>query len=366
MKRRFHTLSLCALVLVATGAQTLAEPIGELGGVVVANRASGSISVIDVATSGVTDFALPAGASTPEPMYVVYSPGNDVVFVGDRANNRVVAFNAQTFAVETTIPTGAGVFHMWGEPSTGHLWVNNDIDNTVTAIDMMTMSPTTTFPTPADLVAMGGKPHDVILDPSGPYGYVSMLGLSGDNDYVVKFSTETYAELDRLAVGKDPHLSLSAYHDKLYVPTQGADEVAVLDRGTLDPVTSIAVANAHGAVTNADGSLFYTTNIAGGGTDGVAVIDTATDTVLNSVDTPFAVPHNLALSPNEGRLYVTHSGGTSDQVSIFDLSDPTNPTYLTSVDVGFNPFGIATVVPEPATLTLLALAVPLLLRRNRL
>jgi len=342
---------LCALCLtVVVPAQ--GGPIGSQGGIVVANRADGSISVIDVATSGVTNFALPAGTNTPEPMYVVYSLSNDLVFVGDRANDRVVAFDAQTFGVQATIPTGSGVFHMWGEPTLGQLWVNNDIDKTVTAIDMNTFGVVSTFSTPADLNAAGGKPHDVILDPSGPYGYVSMVGLSGPDDYVVKFSTDTYMELDRLAVGKDPHLSLSGFHDKLYVPSQNADEVAVLDRGTLDLITALDVPTAHGAVTSPDGSFFYTTNIAGGGTDAVFVISTQFDTVVNSVDTPFGVPHNLALSPDAELLYVTHSGATSDKVSIIDVSDPNGPAYLTSVDVGLNPFGIGTVIPEPSTLLL--------------
>ncbi|MGD8452747.1 MAG: beta-propeller fold lactonase family protein [Phycisphaerae bacterium] len=358
---------LASLVVVALSAAVplSADIIGSEGGIVVANRANGSISIIDVATSGVTDVALPAGDNTPEPMYVVFSPDNSTVFVGDRANDRVVVFDATTFDVNTTIPTGAGVFHMWGEPGTGHLWVNNDIDKTVTDIDMISFGVVNTFSTPVDLNDMGGKPHDVILDPSGPYAYVSMLGLTGENDYVLKYDTNTYAELDRQAVGKDPHLSLSAAHTKLYVPTQGGDEVTILDRATLDPLMPIAVPNAHGAVTSADGSIFYTTNIAGGGTDAVYAIDTATDTILDIIDTPFGVPHNLALSPAGDLLYVTHSGGTSDQVSIIDVSTPNDMDYLTSVTVGFNPFGIGTVIPEPSTLLLCAaIAVPLLRRRS--
>jgi len=76
------------------------------GKMVIANRASGTITVIDVASDHVIGtYALPAGAKTPEPMYVVYS--RDRVFVGDRANNRVAVFNPRTFTVETTVPAGA-------------------------------------------------------------------------------------------------------------------------------------------------------------------------------------------------------------------------------------------------------------------
>ncbi|MGE3182517.1 MAG: beta-propeller fold lactonase family protein [Phycisphaerae bacterium] len=328
---------------------------GSDGGIVVANRGAGSISVIDVATSAVTNVPLPVAANTPEPMYVVHSPGNGMVFVGDRANNRVVAFDTATFSTTVSVPTGSGVFHMWGKPSTGELWVNNDIDNTVTAINMNTLKVAGSFATPADLTAMGGKPHDVILDPNGPFAYQSIVGTSGANDFIVKYNTDTFAELERIAVGKDPHVSLSAAHDKLYVPVQGAGEVVVVNRSDLSPITTLAIPNAHGAVHTSDGSVFYTTNIAGGGTDAVFAIDTASDTVLSVVDTTFGGVHNLALSPDGTRLFVTHSGATSAQVSILDASDPGNLTLLGTVDAGLNPFGIATV-PEPSSTFLLSLA----------
>ena len=64
------------------------------GKVVVADRGSGTISVIDVATDQVSaTVALPNDGNTPEPMYVVYSSVAKRVFVGDRGNDQVVVFN---------------------------------------------------------------------------------------------------------------------------------------------------------------------------------------------------------------------------------------------------------------------------------
>ena len=89
----------------------------DLGHIVIANRASGTISVIDVRTDKVSaTITLPNAINPPEPMYVVHSPRAHRVFVGDRANNRVVVFNADTFEYETSVPTGRGVFHMWADP----------------------------------------------------------------------------------------------------------------------------------------------------------------------------------------------------------------------------------------------------------
>jgi YVTN family beta-propeller protein len=249
---------------------------------------------------------------------------------------------------------------MWADPARGQLWVNNDVDKSISVINTSTNTVTTTIATPADLNVLGGKPHDVILDPTHPFAYVTMIGVAGENDYVVKYSTETFAEVDRAAVGKDPHVSLTAANNLLYVPTQNANEVRVLDRSTLDFVTSIPVSNAHGAGMSPDGSRFYTTNIAGGGSNGLLTINTATSTILDTDSTAFNTPHNIVIAPDGLQLFLTHSGSTNSAVSIFYLAgagSPDNPAFNNSVTVGANPWGILaiTVLPEPDALALLSL-----------
>jgi DNA-binding beta-propeller fold protein YncE len=199
-------------------------------------------------------------------------------------------------------------------------------------------------PTPADLVAMGGKPHDVIVGPDGEYAYVSVVGLAGD-DYVVQFDTGTFAETARATGGKDSHLSLAEQHNWLYVPSQNTGEVLVMNRLTLAPQTTIQVPGAHGAGMSNSGEYFYTTNLPGGGTDALYTMSTATNTLVGDpTDSPYAVPHNIALSSDDQQLFVTHSGGTSDKVTVYEMSegDP-SPVYVGEVTVGLNPFGLAFV-----------------------
>lgn len=311
--------------------------------VVIANRGSGTISVIDVRSGNVVGtFDLPAAPNPPEPMYVVYSPFSHRVFVGDRANDSVVVFRAWDFTVEASVSVGAGVFHMWDGILNHQLWVNNDVDKTTTVINPTTLNVLATVPTPADLVADGGKPHDVIVDPTAPYAYITVLGVSGANDYVVKFSTKTFQEVDRAPVGKNPHLSLTARNNLLYVPSQGSDAVFVLNRDTMDVVKQIPVPGAHGAGMPLDGETFYTTNLPGGGTDGLFAIDTATNAVVgNPVDTPYPVPHNIVLTPRARKLFLTHSGAEADKVTTYEIAgaDPT-PVFTGEVTVGLNPFGL--------------------------
>jgi YVTN family beta-propeller protein len=311
------------------------------GNIVVANRASGTLSVIDVKTDAVQTVNMPGGAGTPEPMYVVFDAKHNTVFVGDRGNNRVVAFDASSFSVKGTIPAGAGVFHMWADPRGRQLWVNNDIDKTITVINPKTLDVMTTIAIPSDLAAQGGKPHDVVLDPTGKLAFVSILGLPGP-DVVVQYSTKFFVETGRADVGKDPHLSLAQRDDNLYVPCQNSDAVYVLDRRSMNLVDVLDVPGAHGAAMALNGKTFYTTNLPGGGPAGLWTIDVASNTVLGHTDSPFPIPHNIALTPNADKLYVTHSGGSADKVSIYEIEKGEHiPTLVGDVTVGLNPFGLA-------------------------
>ena len=52
---------------------------------------------------------------------------------------------------------------------------------------------------------------------------------------VVKYSPDTFAEVDRVEVGEDPHVTLTAQNDALYVATRAEpggtfDEVTFLQR----------------------------------------------------------------------------------------------------------------------------------------
>ncbi|MCO5189677.1 MAG: beta-propeller fold lactonase family protein [Anaerolineae bacterium] len=329
---------------VAANNDVAAKPQGSKGKVVIANRGSGSISVIDATTNElIGTFGLPADGNSPEPMYVTYSKRGDHVFVGDRANDYVVVFDADDFSVVATIPAGDGVFHMWSDPHDRQLWVNNDIDKTATVIDPVSLNVIATVPMPADLVADGYKPHDVVLEPRGRFAYVTMIGGAGSNDYVVQFDTDNFSEVNRAPVGKDAHVSLTQSNKYLYVPAQNSNMVTVLNRYTMEPVTDITVPGAHGAGMAPNGKVFYTTNISGGGTDGLFAIGTKSNTILGTADTPYSTPHNIVVTKNK-TLFLTHSEPTLDKVTIYDVSTSSPvPMYIGEVTVGLNPFGLAYV-----------------------
>jgi YVTN family beta-propeller protein len=314
------------------------------GKIVIANRAAGTLSIIDAATDQVIDTVnLPAGDNPPEPMYVVYVPQNRRVFVGDRANNRVVVFRANDFSLEGVVPAGRGIWHMWAHNKGKQLWVNNDIDSTATVIDTKRLQVITTVPMPADLVEQGGKPHDVILDQTA--AYVTMVGLPGDHDFVVKFDRKSFQEVARAGVGKDPHAILTQKNDHLYVASQNGNAVHVLKRRDLAQITSIPVPGAHGVWIPRSGQTLYVTNLPNGGSDGLVTIDLKTHTIVDEpVDTAFPTPHNLVATKDGLKLYLTHSGATADKVTVYAISkrNPV-PVALAEVTIGLNPFGLAFV-----------------------
>lgn len=303
---------------------------------VIANRASGTISVINTNDNTIEGtYDMP---NNGEPMYVVYNQSNNTVLVGDY-NGSVAAFDGETFAPVGSATAGAGVFHMWLSPDNQQLWVNNELDKTISVINPNDLSTITTFPIPSDLLVVGYKPHDVIVSPDNSAAFVTMLG--GAGGYVIKYSTTTFTETARAFVGDDPHVSLTGANDKLYVASQGSDELAVLNRSDLSEVTVLNVPNAHGLGMNKAGTYLYVGNIAEGGTAATYTIDLATNTIVgNPVDAPFAAPHNYSVTGNDTQLFLTHSGGANDKVSIYTLS-PT-PTLVTSLTVGNNPFGLVT------------------------
>lgn len=322
------------------------------GKMVIANRADGTISVINVSTDEVVATVslsdpIEYDETLPEPMYVVYSPIKKRVFVGDRAYHRVVVFSADDFSEEASVEVGAGVFHMWLGPQNQQLWVVGDIRNTATVIDPLTLDVITTVDMPADLVdeELGGKPHDIVLDRD--FAYISILGLKDSDDVVVKFERTSFTEVGRRTIGMGTHLVPSLKDRLLYVASQNDGKIFVLDVDTLGDVQSVDVPGAHGVAMSADENTFYTADITtADGTDALLTIDTDTISLLDTFDTfdtTDSVPHNIALTPENNKLYITHSGATADKVSVYSLVRGIPVAIITTIDVGLNPFGLAYV-----------------------
>lgn len=325
------SLALPLAVVAAPGSGVSADGYHDDDAIVVANRGSGDVSVIDADTLDVTTFDLPGDA---EPMYVSHDGRRGRVLVGDRASSSIVALDDETFEVVGTVAVGDGVFHQWLDPNRRQLWVVGDTSQTVTVVDAGRLEVLSMIDIPADLVARGGKPHDVFV--KGRFAFVSMLGLDDGSGVVLRYSTRTFEETGRIATGADPHLYVRG--GTLYVASQGASTVTSYRTATLDERDRTEVPNAHGIWVTRRREVLVT-NIAAGGTDAVWDLDRRLR-VDDVVDTVVPTPHNLV--EFDGHVYVTHSGATADQVSVIH-HDRRGFGDSTTVTVGTNPFGLALI-----------------------
>jgi DNA-binding beta-propeller fold protein YncE len=343
LARRMLAASALSLLLAQPALSSNSDQARGQGDIVVANRAGGTISVIDVASDRVrATLSLPAGPAQPEPMYVVAARSPGRIFVGDRANQRVAVFRSRDLGFEGSVAAGRGIFHMWSDARDRQLWVVNDGEGSVTVIDPDRLTVRATVPMPADLIGAGAIPHDVVLDERGRSAYVSFFNVPGALDMVVKFDAQTFEEQARQGVGKSPHLSFNDRTHELFVPSQGANQLQVLDAETLALQATRAIPSAHGAVTSRNGRLFCTTNFTGLGVSALFCLGTRDLDVRGPVDAPFTGPHNVELTPDTSKLYLTHSGANST-VSVYDVPRGGTPKLRTSISVGQNPFGLAFV-----------------------
>ena len=119
-------------------------------------------------------------------------------------------------------------------------------------------------------------------------------------------------------------------------PTGGGNTVSVIDTSTQTVVNTITVTTSpYGVAVNPDGSKVY---VSGFGSYAVSVIDTSTS-VVSTIPAP-RVEWGVAISPDGSKAYVTETAlaNIPDNVSVIDTS--TN-SIVATIGVGIFPTGIA-------------------------
>lgn len=327
LKKTFLALPLAALLIASSGCNPN-QPASIEKITVTADRASGSLTFIDASTNQVVETLV---IPNSEPMYVLYVEQNDMIYVGDRAQNLVHMVDGATRGVVGSISVGNGVFHMWADENGNQLWVNNDIDNTTSVIDLSSHAVVATIP-------LSVKPHDVFVRANGSKAYISAF--SGDPstpDSIFVYSTTNFQRLNAAAVGKDPHLFHIKKRNRLFVPCQSG-EVYVLNGANLNLVNTVAAPGAHGIFSSETDDLVYVTNISGAQ---LYAMDNADASIIGTpTSTPLNIPHNVTVGNSGTSLYVSHSGAAANQVTVYDLDQNGGIVHNSTLTVGTNPFGI--------------------------
>ena len=330
--------SLLLIVVVAPWHSVFAANLGDA--ILVTNRGSGDLSVIDTQSLVEQRVSLDTEGKAAEPMYVnhwrggKYAEGNRI-FVGDRANDRVLVLDDRSLEVIQTIPVGKGVFHQWIQPKGHQLWVVSDVDKTLSVINPLTLEEIERINIPASLAEQGAKPHDVFV--TRWYAYVTVVGLADGNSKVLRYNTWDFKLSATADVGGDAHVFVKK--GRLYIPSQDDSKLRIFNAHTMKLLNTLDIPNAHGITSNGKTNQVYLTNIAGGGIDGVWSIKQNGKKVIGSGDTLFATPHNVALDAKAEQLFVTHSGA-NNTVSVLKTRKKRGTVAIEAITVGENPFGI--------------------------
>lgn len=193
-----------------------------------------------------------------------------------------------TGSIVKTIDTGAaGCSRNRGvaiAPSGLRLYVSCLLSNNVAVIDTVTNTVTTTMPLPAHPFA---SPDGLAVNPVLPRLYAAnFLEVA-----VYDTGTNTLVTSIPVTINGNPEqvegLAVNPAGTRLYATQVFSSIVSVIDTATNLEIATIPNAGSRGIVVDPTGTRVYTGGAGGGGTD-VNVIDTSTNTIVDTIPIGFA------------------------------------------------------------------------------
>lgn len=238
---------------------------------------SGQIAVIAAASNSVVA-TIPISGS---PWTVAVSPDGTLVYAPTRAGT-VAVIDAATNSVVTNINVGGALYGVAFSPDGTHAYVTNEAGGTVSIIDTSTNSVAAT-------IAVGNSPTMVAISPDGTHAYVNNYGSST----VSVVDTAKHAVVDTINVGENPYgIVFGADGSHAYVATYGG--VTIINAATDSVVGTINVGPSVGVAISPDGGRLYVTHL--GSSYTVSVIDTSTDLVVDTINVG-STPEYPAIAP---------------------------------------------------------------------
>lgn len=317
-----------------------------------------SVNVIDIATNTVlstpglaTGFNDPQSiAITPNGQYAyVADAGSGSVIVIDTATNTIISTPALTHAFYYTAaiaitPNGEYAYVTSGTSVNVIDTATNTIIPTPDLMGAFNQPPPVGSPNLTEvtntidyLAGAFTSPDAIAITPDGRYAYVADLF---NVVQVIDIATNTIIPTPRLTgVFSPPFLqSLAINPNGKYAYVSSAQNgvggtVSVIDVASNMLISAPGLAGtfnfAGGLAFTPDGSTAYVVNPilhSPAGTDGVAVIDTASNSLISApgIRSGFSNPQNIAITPNGMYAYVTDVNSNSVTVIFIGLNSPLN------------------------------------------
>jgi YVTN family beta-propeller protein len=312
--------------------------------VFVTNEGSGTLSVIDPATSSVVE-TVPLGK---RPRGVKLSPDGKSLYVAlsgspnappgvdrrslpppDRAADGIGEVDTQTLRLKRIIRAGDDPEQLDVSPSGTRLYVANEETAQLTVVDVPSGRVVAT-------VNVGDEPEGVAIRPDGRVVYVTS---EADGDIFV-IDTATNALIAKIAVGDRPR-SIGFLPDgsRAYVTVENDAALTVIDAVKHRFVELVPLAEPGtprprpmGLAVRADGSAVYVT---AGASGRLLFFNPATNQPVASLAVGQR-PWGVALMPDQRTAYTAN--GPSNDVSVIDLQ---SHQVLTRIPVGDRPWGVA-------------------------
>jgi len=303
-------------------------------------------------------------AAGTTPFFAALNPATNKVYIANKADGTVTVIDGLTNAT-TTVTVGTTPVAIAVNPVTNKIYVSDYGGSSVTVIDGATNAPTN--------VAVGSAPGGIALNPVTNKVYVA--NFNAGNVSVIDGATNTVTAT--VTAGAWPGaVAVNPVTNRIYIANQESNTVTVIDGATnlsttipvgiqpvavaVNPVTNqIYVADNNGVsgtvtvidgATNAVGAtvpagnttlavavnpvtnMIYVTNANSGN---VTVIDGASNTVAATV-TAGTVPYGVAVNPVTNKIYVADNTAIGT-VTVIDGA--TNAT--TTVTAGSSPKAVA-------------------------
>ena len=325
------TLTPVATVSVGdTPVQGVVSPDGRY--VYVVNMGDGSLSIVDTGSNAVVKTVTGVG---DKPVDVAVSPDGEHVYVASQTKSgtfttdgigTVAIVDTTSRTVVKTVAVGRSPVAVAVSPDGQRVYVANEEPNVTGTGDLFNTGTVTVIATGTNTVLTtveaGYLPADVAVSPDGTKLYVTNLGPSPDDPSGISvIDTATWQPVRHIAVGLNPnHLAVSPDGARVYATDWSNKKLWVVDT-TTNSVTSSVAGPTEGVAISPDGLHVYAVQGGNNPDNSVAVIDTASSTIVTT--TPLRLAWDVTVGPDGKRLYViSYDPEAPGAVTIFAVGRP--------------------------------------------
>ena len=308
------------------GATLSVPPGGSNGGVLtyspashnvfVTNSASGSTSVI----SGVTDRVVRTLSTGRDPFGVAVDDVRNLVYVGDRAGNRLYVFPDE-YSPHLQVANGLA-----SDPLYSHLYVTSRSNNTLLRLDAATLG----YQAEA---AAGNQPWGVAVNPLTRRVYAGSFG-TGE---LYVYDADTLARKAVVAVGPEPtFVDINTVTNKVLLVSHAADQLVVLNGATNTVETTRATGGvgAWGLAVNPKLNYAY---VAHRQTGELVTLDGNSGWTPRQTITACAgggSPYTLAFNPVNDKLYLACANGNDVNTAVIFQASATDLVRQLQLAIG--------------------------------